>query len=65
MTSNESRPAGNGTASMSLAGDHSIVAETDDNSCRCVRCRRVLTADRSVRLGIGPRCWELTLGVAA
>lgn len=50
---------------VSLARDIAIVTEAADSRCRCIRCRRVLTADRSVRLGIGPRCWELAFGVAA
>lgn len=28
-----------------------------DQPCRCACCRRVLTADRSLRRGFGPDCW--------
>lgn len=62
----DQRPGGESEAlGSSLAGDVPTVQTEDDSACRCVRCRRVLTADRSVRLGIGRRCWELALGVAA
>ncbi|WP_442852445.1 DUF6011 domain-containing protein [Nocardioides sp. Iso805N] len=57
-----SRPAGNGTASNDIDhDDYSIVTAHAESCCRCTRCRRPLTADLSVRLGIGPRCRGLVV----
>ncbi|UDY22400.1 DUF6011 domain-containing protein [Nocardioides sp. Kera G14] len=70
-TNDERRPAGNGTALH--VNDHhddissiSLTADTsEDLTCRCVRCRRPLRAETSIRLGLGRVCWLAVFGERA
>lgn len=63
---NERRPGlQTEAASMSLAGDTLSVSIVSDSAVRCRRCRQTLTANRSVRLGVGPRCRHLEHGETA
>ena len=56
----DQRPGGEPEAlEVSLAGNAPTVPTPNDSGCRRVRCRRVLTADKSVRRGIGRRCLQL------
>lgn len=52
MTTRQSRPE----AALKAFGG--AEASLLDRPCRCVSCRRVLTAQRSLRRGYGPECWS-------
>lgn len=55
MPGDEQRP---GVRTEALS-ENRLATCSDDTAgvaCRCVSCRRVLTADESVRLGLGPIC---------
>lgn len=39
--------------------------DTADSTVRCWLCGRPLHAEASVRLGIGPKCWDARMGGAA
>lgn len=54
------RPATDGTPSkMSIATDSTQNSTPNAGAIRCRCCRRVLTADVSVRLELGPVCRRL------
>ena len=60
----ESRPVASRTATSSTAIKNGIIVrETADDlgdlEHRCRECRHVLTAEKSVALGIGPDCRRL------
>lgn len=39
--------------------------DTADSTARCWICGRSLHAEKSVLLGIGPKCWAERMGAAA
>lgn len=41
------------------------LTNTHDSTPRCWICGRALHAEKSVALGIGPRCWDARMGGAA
>jgi len=55
----ERRPPGESGAQV----DHDD--DTGDSTARCWVCGRSLHAEKSVALGIGPRCWDARMGGAA